>query len=140
MTTLMRAPDGRIFNVTDVVSSTTTITPVEKMSATKNNTGGPAKPTNLKKFLKQMSEMQRRLTGQASLQKPSPSQIQTKGPPCRLQPPVPPVLNCRFTCDNQKDNERYEMEKDGTPCHLHRRVRSLIGVCVRGHCQQNANK
>ncbi|XP_037566367.1 uncharacterized protein LOC119446092 isoform X4 [Dermacentor silvarum] len=53
---------------------------------------------------------------------------------------VPPVLNCRFTCDNQKDNERYEMEKDGTPCHLHRRVRSLIGVCVRGHCQQNANK
>ncbi|KAL1477401.1 hypothetical protein MTO96_017501 [Rhipicephalus appendiculatus] len=66
--------------------------------------------------------------------------IQTQRKPCRLQPPLPPVLNCRFKCDNQQQDERYEMEKDGTPCHLHMRVKSLIGVCVNGRCQQAANK
>ncbi|XP_065307671.1 mucin-5AC-like [Dermacentor albipictus] len=140
ITTFLRAPGGRIFNVTDVVSSSTTILPIGKMSAATIHNQSTAMPSYFKNVHKPMTEMQQRVTGQASQLEPSLSEMQTKGQPCRLQPPVPPVLNCRFTCDNHKDNERYETEKDGTPCHLHRRVRSLIGVCVRGQCQQIANK
>ncbi|XP_075541846.1 uncharacterized protein LOC142575927 [Dermacentor variabilis] len=140
ITTFLKAPGGRIFNVTDIVSSSTTIQPIGKMSAATIHNESPAMPSYFKNVHKPMTEMQQRVTGQASQLEPSLSEMQTKGQPCRLQPPVPPVLNCRFTCDNHKDNERYEIEKDGTPCHLHRRVGSLIGVCVRGQCQQIANK
>nr|XP_050048511.2 proteoglycan 4-like [Dermacentor andersoni] len=138
--TFLKAPGGRIFNVTDVVSSSTTIQPISRMSAATIHNESPAMPSYFKNVHKAMTETQQRVTGQASQLEPSLSEMQTKGQPCRLQPPVTPVLSCRFTCDNHKDNERYEIEKDGTPCHLHRRVRSLIGVCVRGQCQQIANK
>lgn len=139
-TTLMNPNDGRLFSNADA-STSGTATKSAETSAAATHTGGPTKPCATENTHRQMSVARHHTSGQTAAQRaPSSLGVETKGKPCRLQPPLPPVLNCRFKCDNPKHDERYEMEKDGTPCHLHMRVKSLVGVCVNGWCQQAANK
>ncbi|XP_075745847.1 uncharacterized protein LOC142803771 [Rhipicephalus microplus] len=133
-TTLIKPIEGGPVNITDP-SSSFNVLKSTKISATMTQNGGLSKPFMVKNTHKLAAH--HHASGQPEAERErSSSRVQTKGKPCREQPLLPPVLNCRYKCDNQEHDQRYEKEKDGTPCHLHMRVKTLIGVCLNGRCQQ----